>query len=339
MFDIITIGHSTIDIIAKIPDAHLHCRKDEKTCELCFSYGQKLLADSIDECIGGNAPNVAIGLKRLGFETGVISNLGQDEKGLKIRQILQKEGVDDSHLKNDSFNPTDVSLVLSYQAERTILAHHSPFVYLMPHNLKPPQWIYLTSLGKNFHKLYDGLRDYLIENGNVKLALNPGLQELNWGAQGSRGILERSNVLILNKEEAEILAKVSKIAIKALDLGYEQNGTSSVRWLLEGLKGLGPKIVVITDAKNGAFSFDGNNFLKIKPFPADLVEMTGAGDAFSSGLLAAMIGDSDMSEALRWGSAEAASVIGKIGSTAGLLNKKELQNLLNSQKEIIAETF
>jgi len=339
MLDVVTIGHSTIDIIAKIPDAHLHCRKDEKTCELCFSYGQKLLADSIDECIGGNAPNVAIGLKRLGFETGVISNLGQDEKGLKVRQILQKEGVDDSHLKNDSFNPTDVSLVLSYQAERTILAHHSPFVYLMPRDLKPPQWIYLTSLGKNFHKLYDGLRDYLVENQNVKLALNPGLQELNWGAQGACGILERSDILILNKEEAEILAKVSKITIKALGLGYEQNGINSVRWLLEGLSGLGPKTVVITDAKNGAFSYDGQNFLKIKPFPSELVEMTGAGDAFSAGLLGALMNDKSLAEALRWGSAEAASVIAKIGSTAGLLNKKELQNFLDSQKEIIAESF
>ncbi|KKR09851.1 MAG: hypothetical protein UT37_C0009G0002 [Parcubacteria group bacterium GW2011_GWA2_39_18] len=339
MLDIVTIGHSTIDIIAKIPDAHLHCRKDEKTCELCFSYGQKLSADSIDECIGGNAPNVAIGLKRLGFETSVISNLGQDEKGLKIRQILQKEGVDDSHLKNDSFNPTDVSLILSYQAERTILAHHSPFVYLMPRSLKTPQWIYLTSLGKSFHKLYDGLRDYLVENSNVKLALNPGLQELNWGAQGARGILERADILILNKEEAEILAKVSKITIRALDLGYEQNGTNAVRWLLEGLKGLGPKIVVITDAKNGAFSYDGNNFLKIKPFPADLVEMTGAGDAFSSGLLGALMNDQSLAEALRWGAGEAAAVIGKVGSTVGLLNKKELRNLLNLQKEITAESF
>lgn len=338
MFDIITIGHSTIDIIAKIPDAHLHCRKNEKTCELCFSYGQKLTADSIDECIGGNAPNVAIGLKRLGFQVAIVSTVGQDEKGLRVRQVLQKEAVDDSCLRDDAFNQTDVSLILSYQAERTILAHHSPFVYLMPHDLKPSQWIYLTSLGKNFHKLYQGLKNYLIENSSVKLVLNPGMHELKWGDQGFVGLLQRAEVIILNCEEAQTLIGASKLLAFSGSSSFG-NELEGMRKLLEEIKAMGAKIVVITDAASGAYLFDGEDYLKIKPFSSDLVEMTGAGDAFSSGFLAAVINSQSSDEALRWGSAQAASVITKIGSTAGLLNKKELQNLLDSQKEIVAETF
>lgn len=338
MFNIVTIGHSTIDVIVKIADAHLHCRKNEKTCELSFAYGQKLDAESITESIGGNAPNVSVGLSRLGFKSAAVSFIGRDEKGLKIRQILQKEKVDDSYLLEDPINPSDVSVILSYEAERTILAHHSPFLYRLPKNLPQTNWVYLTSLGKNFQKIYDEIKDYLVENSSVKLAMNPGMHELKWGANGFRGLLERAEDLILNKEEAETLIGASQPSLIGSVSGL--NGeTEEMRKLLETVKSFGPKVVVITDAARGAFLYDGENYLKIKPFPSGLVEMTGAGDAFSSGFLGAIMAGKSLDEALRWGSAEAALVIGKIGSTAGLLNKKELGETLKENQDIQAEEF
>lgn len=338
MFDLITIGHSTIDIIVKIPDAHLHCRKSEKTCELCFAFGQKLAADSITQTIGGNAPNVAVGLQRLGFKTTIVSHIGRDENGLKIRSILQREKVDDSYLKEDSVNPSDVSVILSFEGERTILAHHSPFIYRLPRNLPETNWIYLTSLGKNFQRIYEDLKDYLIENSNSKLALNPGMHELKWGVQGFLGLLQRAEIIILNREEAQTLIGATKTSALSSQSSFVSE-PEGMRRLLEEVKTMGPKIVVITDAANGAYLFNGENYLKIKPFSSEPVEMTGAGDAFSSGFLGAVLNNQPFEEALRWGAGEAASVISKIGSTPGLLNEKELQNLLDSQKDIVTESF
>ncbi|MBM4402687.1 MAG: carbohydrate kinase family protein, partial [Candidatus Cloacimonetes bacterium] len=58
------------------------------------------------------------------------------------------------------------------------------------------------------------------------------------------------------------------------------------------------------------------------------LEMTGAGDAFSAGFLASLTLGENVSEAMRWGNANSASVIQKIGSQEGLLNREQLGKML-----------
>jgi sugar/nucleoside kinase (ribokinase family) len=86
--------------------------------------------------------------------------------------------------------------------------------------------------------------------------------------------------------------------------------------------------VVITDGKNGAYSFDGQELLHCPIFPGKLVEATGAGDAFATGYLGALMSGQLHDEALRWGAVNSASVIGKVGPTAGLLTATEIRTRL-----------
>jgi sugar/nucleoside kinase (ribokinase family) len=70
--------------------------------------------------------------------------------------------------------------------------------------------------------------------------------------------------------------------------------------------------------------FDGIKFLHCPVFPVDAYERTGAGDAFGSGFLAALIKGKTMEEALIWGTVNSASVIGYVGAQRGLLKEEDV---------------
>ena len=100
--------------------------------------------------------------------------------------------------------------------------------------------------------------------------------------------------------------------------------------LFRGLHKLGPRIVAITDGPDGAYVSDGENqyFMPIYPDPAPPFERTGAGDAFSTGFMSALIYGLPMTEALRWAPINSMSVVQYTGAQKGLLTKKQLFNYL-----------
>jgi sugar/nucleoside kinase (ribokinase family) len=81
---------------------------------------------------------------------------------------------------------------------------------------------------------------------------------------------------------------------------------------------------VITDGGNGSFVYDGSKFFKAGVLPVDAYERTGAGDAFGSGCLSAIIKNKPLDEALVWGTLNSASVIGYVGPQKGLLKESDI---------------
>ena len=99
---------------------------------------------------------------------------------------------------------------------------------------------------------------------------------------------------------------------------------------------LGPKMVCVTDGPNGAYGFDGTNayFLPMYPDPKPPVERTGAGDAFSSTVTAALSMGKSLEEALTWGPINSMNVVQHVGAQAGLLSKDEiLEHLKNAPED------
>ena len=132
-------------------------------------------------------------------------------------------------------------------------------------------------------------------------------------------ILERTDYLFVNKEEAEEI-----LYGKEVNLG--SNGTKAIEKLLYGLKSLGAKNVIITDSNKGSYLCDAeNNAYSIGTVSSNIVEKTGAGDAYTAGFLAAILNGVSSKEAMIWGSVNAASVIQKVGAEEGLLTKQELE--------------
>ncbi len=65
--------------------------------------------------------------------------------------------------------------------------------------------------------------------------------------------------------------------------------------------------------------------------------MTGAGDAYSTGLLAGLFHGKNLAEAMRWGAANGAAVVEHIGAQTGLLTLHQMQEKLKENSKIIAK--
>ena len=148
------------------------------------------------------------------------------------------------------------------------------------------------------------------------MGFNPGTFQLRFGVEKIRDIYKHTYVVFVNKEEAELILK-------------KKPGTD-MKVLFGGMHKLGPKVVVITDGPDGAYASDGVNryFMPPYPDPRPPVSRTGAGDAFSTGFLCALIYGLPVQEALRWAPIESMHVVQFFGAQTGLLTKHNLSALL-----------
>ncbi len=324
MFDLISIGDATIDNILKIHDAEISCTIDRAKCLLCLEYGSKITVDKFTHSIGGNAAHNAIGGARLNLKTAIYVNVGSDSSGEQIKDKLKEEGVSTRYVVVNEGMESNLSTVLTFKGERTIFAYHQEWGYKLP-DLETSRWVYFTSLSKSFTQsnLVNELGLYLERTG-AKLLYNPGTYQIQLRVKKYPRVLSLTQIFIVNKEEAKRI------------LGYKDTEDIAIKKLLRGIADLGPKMVIITDGNKGSYGFDGENFYHLVVFPADLVETTGAGDAYATGVLAGIFYGKDLKEAMRWGAANSASVVGQIGPQGGLLTYHKMQEKLKENYKIVA---
>jgi sugar/nucleoside kinase (ribokinase family) len=313
-FDLLSIGDASIDTFMTPLESETLCRLDSKECLIAFSYGDKIPVKNLEFSIGGNAANNAVGTKRLGVGSAIVVTLGQDSVGEMIVSKLKGEGVDPTYIIEQPATTSNYSTVINYSGERTIFVYHAPRSYEFPVKLPVTPWVYLTSLGESFRPFYNHMVDWLKVNPTIKLAFNPGSWQLRAEYKDIEGIMLLSYLISVNREEAVKLTN------------FQGDSAGHERDLLIAVNKLGPKICIITDGAAGAFAYDSINgrFLKVGVLPVDAYERTGAGDAFGSGCLSALIHGKTLDEALLWGTCNSASVIGYIGSQKGLLRDSEM---------------
>ncbi len=318
--ELLSVGDATIDAFILPSESEGLCRIDTKECLIAFPYGEKIPVKNLDFSIGGNAANNSVGTTRLGVKTSIVLTLGQDNVGDMILSRLKSESVDTTYVIQQPSTTSNFSSIINYQGERTIFSYHAPRSYEFPVKLPTPSWVYLTSMGESFRPFYNHIAEWLGKNPNVKLAFNPGTWQIRSGIEALESIMKLSHMIYVNREEAEKLTGISG----------DTHGKE--KELLGALSHLGPKICVITDGGNGVFAFNGQVFLKCTVLPVDAYERTGAGDAFGSGTLSALIKGKTLDEALLWGTVNSASVIGYTGSQKGLLKEEDIHVWLERAK-------
>ena len=278
--------------------------------------------------VAGNAANNAIGASRLKLNTAIYTNVGNkddEENDDRIKAKLKKEGVDIRYIAETDNLPSNHNIILSFQGERTILVHHQPYKFALP-DLDKSKWVYLTSMAPNYidTPVINQLVNYL-ERTSAKLAYQPGTFQVKLRAKKQHRILSMTEFFIVNVEEA----------IHFLE--DERKTPIPIKELLLSIHKLGPKKVVITDGGKGSFGFDGEKYFSLECFPAKLVEMTGAGDAYATGTVAGLIHGLDLQESMRWGAANSAAVVEQMGSTTGLLSLNKMEEKLKENKKITAK--
>ncbi len=314
--DILAIGDPVIDNFIRLKDARVHCNLNDEDCEICMRWGDKIPFESATEVPAvGNASNAAVAAARLGLASAFRGYIGEDENGQKCRAAFEQNGVDTSLLVAQKGKLTNYHFVLWFESERTILIKHEAFDYEAPVLKEPPRWLYLSSLSENSLPYHNDLMNMLAEWPDTKLAFQPGTFQIKFGAAALERVYARADLFFCNKEEAQRI-----LSSKAED----------PKELMAALRKLGPKTVIITDGRKGAYADDGYAQWLVPMYPDNRppYERTGAGDAFASTVTAALALGFPLEEALLWGPVNAMEVVQKIGGQEGLLTREKLEEFL-----------
>lgn len=334
MFDIITIGTATRDVFVKSKDFHVdsdHHVLGGKA--LVMPLGAKLEVSDIMFSTGGGATNTAVTFARQGFRTACVVSVGRDISGDAVINDLKKEKIrTDFVLK--SKKPTGYSLLLEHTSgERTVLVHRGASEDLSAKNISmhrfATKWIYLSSLAGNLELLSKIVR--FAGKNRIRVAYNPGGKELKQRDK-LLPLLKHIDIVVANREEASLITGIS----------FEQELKIFNVW-----DEMSPGINVMTDARNGVTVSDGKYLYRAGIYPEkQIVDRTGAGDAFASGFTAGIVRElakrrrisldelipESVEYAICLGSANATAKVEGTGAKFGLLTRQQFERNLRWKK-------
>lgn len=300
---IIAIGAAVQDVILRGRIFEPHRDEDgDKVAE--FELGSKNEVDAITHSTGGGATNAAVTFARQGLRSYYMGKIGDDVPGKIVLETLRQDNVDTSLVGYNKQLGTGYSaILLSPGGERTVLTYRgaSSQYHLKEADFfnQTADWIYVSSLSGDLEAL-EVVVKYAQKN-DIKLAINPGKGELK-AKKLLRELLPALSVLSLNKEEmAELFPGET-----ARDLAVEASKHVP--------------LVLLTDGPKGAYACDGTKLYRAGVYEdVPVIDRLGAGDAFTSGFVSAIARGQSIEEALTLASANSTSVVGQIGSKAGIL--------------------
>lgn len=323
-YDFVAFGDIVVDAFIELNIDQADVSEDmdtgRKTLHMPFGsklpYNDVVVVDAV-----GNSPNAAVSAHRLGLNTALVTNVGNDSRGKDCLNALRQEGVHTDYVKVHEDKGTNYHFVLRYGPERTILINHEKYPYIIPDFAVAPRFIYFSSIGEHGVDFHFELAKYIKANPETKLVFQPGTFQIKLGPEKLKEIYEVTEIFFCNKEEAqEILC----------------SDEQDVPTLIRAFKQLGPKMPVITDGPNGAYVVDEDDqgwHMPMYPDPAPPVDRTGAGDSFSSTFTAAIALGMTPAEALSWGPINSMSVVQHIGAQKGLLTMDQLKEFLANAPE------
>jgi sugar/nucleoside kinase (ribokinase family) len=339
----VTIGSALIDIIT-IVDAERIERMtlmNEHKSFLWLEAGRKIPARSITTHVGGSACNAAVAFARRGWAVEAMAKLGDDLNAEQIRQHLSRDGVSlVRFVKTDAAATGVSSMIASHDRNATLFINRGANELLSADDVgdgfSGADVVHIGPLSSGSAEALPAYAKRAKADGAF-VSINPGIRQLTGRAQRVFEALPHTDLISINAVEAEALVPAfapfapppGPIPSDAPELmrrgltfgGFEMCVTDFVKALRER----GPRHVVITDGAHGAYLSSPDSLVWSPPAPADVQGTAGAGDAFTSTLVAALAEGVAPGEALAQASVNAAAVIGMVDTTAGLLHRDELE--------------
>jgi len=263
-------------------------------------FGEALIDRFPDRSVVAGAPlHVAAHLLHLGWAPSVVSRIGDDEDGARIRDTLRRQGVDDSLLQVDTTLPTGTVDITLHENGGHTFTIHRPVAWdaiEAPHPMPQADVLYFGSLAlrdarsrsalERIESRFEGLR-----------VVDINLRPPDDGADAVRFAVTHADVLKLSDEEVPAVAT---------RLGLDTGPAA--------LLSIGPRWVCITRGARGAslHAADGRSWERAGQ-DVEVVDTVGAGDAFCAGLIDALVRGLAPAEVLERAAARAAAVVQQRG--------------------------
>lgn len=301
----VTIGAAVQDVFltGKVFEHHIEDGVDIEE----FVVGSKYELEGVTFSTGGGATNAAVTFTRQGLQAAFMGTIADDPAGASVIADLKKDNVRLGGIVTTDKHATGYStLLVAPDGARTVFVYRgaSTEFNFDDFNFEATyraDWFYISSLAGNI----DFLRDVVdfAKSSGIKVAINPGSGELK-DPEALKEILKECDILSVNKEELQLLV----------------DGESNED-LVRNASEMTP-MVVMTDGPNGVTATDGEVILSAGMYEdVPVLDRTGAGDAFCSGLVSQIALGKSLKEAIIFGSANSTSVVGKIGAKDGILHK------------------
>ncbi len=302
MYDLVSVGTTTIDMYFLGGDLKVHDDKFDLTC------GNKYFVDSFQESIGGGATNVAIGAAKLGMRVALVTEIGQNSfkrvifEKLDLHAISYKHCLISHHFRNFS------TVLLRDDGEKTVVNYRSPhtdFLKQLPSDelFAKAKCLYLGHVAQVsvYHRTMllrtarkHGLMTYVTLGSDDLLQAHDHIADL----------INHTDVLILNREE---FAEYARVGVEHLIL--KDNIMHIYRHLPL------PSLLVITDSSRGSYAYDGQSVIYQPAIPVTkIIDSTGAGDGFCAGFIHSYHKDKHLSAALKAGAQYSAHKLSHLGA-------------------------
>lgn len=325
MFDVITFGSATQDIYLKSKKFLPFSDKKFPTGKIiCLPANSKMKVDDIAFFSGGGGTNAAATFAHQGLKVAYCGMVGNDYFGNLVISELKNLKIDTSLIKKTTKKLTNVSVILSCtNGEKTILVYRGASDLFSKKDIpwkkiKETKWFYLAPFAEDMANFTEDLVDFAKKN-KIKVAINPGYNQLTLPKAILKGILAKVDVLILNKEEASLLTKIP----------YQKE-----RMIFQKLDELVQGICIMTKGAEGVVVSDGKYLYRARALRIKPVDTTGAGDSFNSGFLSGFIKKKSIEFGIQLGIANSASCIQKLGAKEGLLKKGQKWPKVKVVKEL-----
>ena len=268
---------------------------------------------SVENHPGGSAANTIVGLSRLGIRTGYIGKVAHDEGGEILLNDLTLENVDTVGVTANNGRSGACLIMVDGKGERGILVDPGvndtiPITDIDMKYIDSADLIHMTSFICKESEISFLTQKQVALSTSSEISLDPGTLYAERGMEGLIDFIKRARLLLPNDHELHLMT------------GYE-NVHKGANMLIDA----GAEWVAVKMGDRGCYVTDGIKSTRISAVKANVVDTTGAGDAFNAGFIYSMLQGKNIEECGKIGNITASISIAHRGARAGLLYSKELK--------------
>ncbi len=330
--DLICIGRAGVDFYAEQVGARLED------------------VGSFAKYIGGSSTNIACCSSRMGLNSALITRVGNEHMGQFIREQLQREGVDTSHVVTDPDRLTAL-VVLGIKDEDTF-----PLIFYRENCadmaistddfdeafIASAKTLLITGTHFSSEQVYNtsihALK--LARKNNVKTVIDIDYRPVLWGltskGDGETRFIASDSV---TKHLQTILPEFDLIVGTEEEIHIAGGSTDTVQ-AMRNIRSISQAVLVLKRGPYGASVYEGDipdqldDGITVQGVNVDVLNVLGAGDAFISGFLRGWINDEGYEQALRYANACGALVVSRHGCTPAMPTREELDYYLANSGSI-----
>ena len=284
--------------------------------------GETLLADNFKIGPGGKGANAAVAVQRAGGAAVLVGCIGDDEFGRMEMTALEEEGVDVDAVVIHPEVSTGVGIaMIDAEGENTILGVLGANDYLSPDAVTQALVLHCDTLAAV-------LVNFEVPEPAVAAAVQlradygvPVIVDAGPARPYSPETWQGCTILTPNEQETETL------------VGYPVPDDATAERAARDLLGMGPSAVVLHRGDRGALLVTANDTIHVPSFSVDVVDTTGAGDAFSGTLSVAVAEGLPLADAVRRANAAGALAVTRLGTLPVMPTRQEVDMFLEHQDE------